>query len=216
MTFTIVVTVFERPTLVPCILFSVIWQEYSDWELIFVADGRQPEADLIVENFRETVPALAPRIRYVTLPQAPGAWGNLARRYGLEQALGDYTVIVGHDAILFPGFLAAHAENIAEVPGCLSLVDVDCWGTRVWGTPEVMHPHPLYAGVLPRRTHALDALELGEVEVTSMAFPTARARELGVFAADEQLYCADYTNAYLLCNKTLPIVHRPGVVAGHF
>jgi glycosyltransferase involved in cell wall biosynthesis len=216
MTFTFVVTVYRRQVLVPYVLLGVSRQEWPDWELLFVADGPHPMAASIVDDFRLAVPELAPRIHFTAYPSSPGTWGNVARRRGLECATGDYTIFLGHDCIVFPRYLSAHAENIIRKPGCLSLVDVDCWVTRVLGAPEVMRPHAEYVGIRPRHRHPIDELEIGDIDLTCMAFPTVQARELGVFAEGTERYFADFSNAYLVCNRVLPVVHRPGVVAGHF
>ena len=135
MTFTIVVTVYQRVNLVPCVLFGEARQTWPAWDMVIVADGPHPGAASIVDDFRRAMPDLAHRVRYVACPSAPGAWGNAARVRGLELATGDYTAFVGHDCIVLPGYLAAHAENVARKPGCLSLVDVDVWITRRYGAP---------------------------------------------------------------------------------
>ena len=162
------------------------------------------------------MPDLAHRVRYVACPSAPGAWGNAARVRGLELATGDYTAFVGHDCIVLPGYLAAHAENVARKPGCLSLVDVDVWITRRYAVPDVLLPHPQYDGVWPKRGRPLDDLDVAEVDLTCMAFPTVCARELGIFTHRTRDYCADYSDAYQVCARALPVAHRAGVVAGHF
>jgi glycosyltransferase involved in cell wall biosynthesis len=215
-TFTVVVTVHRRTELVPCILFGMLRQTWPGWELIVVADGPHPAARSIVDNFRAAAPDVADRVRYLACPAAPGSWGNVARLRGLELAAGDYTAFLGHDCIALPGYLAAHAENVAREPGCLSLVDVDMWATRTSGRAEVLLPHAEYRGVLPRRDRPPAALEIGDVDLTCMAFPTAKARELHVFAERPQRYRADYADAYLICAGAMPVLHRPGVVAGHF
>jgi glycosyltransferase involved in cell wall biosynthesis len=216
MTFTVVVTVYRRTDLVPCILFGVARQTWPNWDLIVVTDGPHPAARSIVEDFGRGRPDLLGQIRYVACPSAPGAWGNAARLRGLELATGDYTVFLGHDCIILPGYLAAHAENTSRRPGCLSLVDVDCWVTRVHGEPKVLLPHPEYRGVVPREGRPLDGLLAGEIDLTCMAFPTAHARALGIFSHKMRDYCADYNDAYLVCVAAMPVIHRPGVVAGHF
>jgi hypothetical protein len=216
LTFTVVVTVFERTDLIPHVLFGVSRQEWPHWDLLLVADGPHPAAGSIVDQFRLSVPAMADRIKYLAIPHAPGAWGNVARFKGLEMATGHYTVILGHDCLVFPGYLAAHAENIVRMPGCLSLVDVDMWITRAYGKPQVWLPHPEYRGVWPTPGCPVDDLKIAEVDLTCMAFPTERARQLGIFNRKSTQYCADYTDAYRVCARAMPVAHRPGVVAGHF
>jgi hypothetical protein len=215
MTFTVVITVFERTELLANALFSVYRQDWPDWNAIIIADGPHLTAGSMVDQFRLKVPEIADRIKYLTLPQALGAWGNVSRYRGLELATGDYTVFIGHDCIMFPGYLAAHAENVAKSPGCLSLVDIDMWTARSF-KPGITLPHPEYLGIRPKRKYPFDAMKLGDVDLTCMAFPTERARQIGVFARKMKDYCADHNDAYLLCIKAMPVVHRPGVVAGHF
>jgi glycosyltransferase involved in cell wall biosynthesis len=215
--FTIVVTVYEREGLMPNILSTILRQKLADWNVIFVADGAHPVARAIFDDFLTTLmePGMPERFSFVTLPSAPGKWGNVSRRRGLELATGDYTVIIGHDCMLYPDYLLAHAENIARVPGCLSLVDIDWWVTREYN-PQVLLPHPMYLGVRPSRKHPVDDLRPGEVDLTCMAFPTIRACELGVFKHAQERHDADYFGAYLRCAHKLPVIHQPGVVAAHF
>jgi GT2 family glycosyltransferase len=216
--FTAVMTVFLRPDLLMPALFHVAAQDYPHWDLAVYADGPHPRAEAI---FREAVagkPALAARARYTTCPRGEGLWGNRARRRGLDEATGDYTVFIGHDCVVMPGYLAAHAENIAASPGCLSLVEVEFWKDRDTYDPARRLAAPRYFGVWPAPAgKPLDALgPLDGVDLLSLAFPTAAARRLGVFgAAVEHRYGADYL-AYVACRGAMPVVHRPGVVAGHF
>jgi glycosyltransferase involved in cell wall biosynthesis len=215
-TFSVIVTVHRRTELVPCALFGMLRQSWPNWELIVVADGPHPVARSIVDDFRAAVPAVADRVVFFACPAAPGYWGNVARVRGLELAAGDYAAFLGHDCIALPGYLAAHAENVAREPGCLSLVDVDMWATRTSGHAEVLLPHAEYRGVLPRRGVPPDRLEIGDVDLTCMAFPTAAARKLHIFAERPERYRADYADAYRICAEAMPVLHRPGVVAGHF
>jgi glycosyltransferase involved in cell wall biosynthesis len=201
-TFTVVMTVFRRPDLVPAALFSVASQEYPHWDLIVHADGPHPRVAAMVEDFRAGEPALAPRISYRTLPRAEGLWGNRARREGLERASGDYTTFLGHDCLLLPGYLAAHAGTVDKPPD----------------RHDVTLPTPRYCGVWPMAA-GKGLYTLGPrdgIDLTSLAFPTSEARRLGVFGPEmERCYGADYLS-YVRCRGVMPVVHRPGVVAAHF
>jgi glycosyltransferase involved in cell wall biosynthesis len=212
-------TVFRRHELAARALFSVVEQDYREWELRIVTDGPHPRVAAMIRNFRDREPLLAPRINYLTGVAAPGCWGNRARRIGLETALGGYTVFLSHDCILLPGYLAAHAATIGRHDPCVSLVDIRCWRDKTVDTAgNTKYLERLfYCGVWPPKDKDVTALGPRDgFDLTCMAMPTEPARVLGVFGPDmEREYGADYLS-YKLCREHMPVVHRPGVVGAHF
>lgn len=214
--FTIVVTVFDRLNLLPRSLFSVLSQDHDSWELVVVADGPHPAAELLVREFLDREPAYQDRISYLTAAHAPGCWGNVARRVGLDRARGRYTCFLGHDCLLTSAYLTAHAENIPAAEPVLSVVDVQYWRKRTKFGPGRELAVEVYDGLMPRRIRDLAHWDIGDLDLTCVAFPTAEAIRHGLFGpATAGAYPADALG-FLALRKHLPVRHRLGVVAAHF
>ena len=219
LTFTVVMTVFQRPELVMPALFAVVNQTYPHWNLAVYADGPHPRVREMLASYIEAEPDRANSISFTVCARMEKLWGNRLRARGIAEAEGDYTVILGHDCTMLPGYLAAHVENITAEPGCLSMVGVAHWTDRAMnGNPDERYPHPRYSGEWPKKGFQ-NLKEHGPrdgVDLLCMAFPTSRARDLQLFGpAVEHRYGADYL-AYVACREAMPVRHRPGVVAAHF
>lgn len=217
--FTIVMTVFERVNLLPRALFSVLTQDRDTWELVIVADGPHPAAATMVDELLAREPRYQDRITYLTAERAPGCWGNRARRIGLERARGAYTCFMGHDCLLASGYLGAHASQVpiaVDVYPVLSVVDLQYWRTRARLNHLCELTHEAYDGVLPLRIRDPEDWRVGDIDLTCVAFPTARALALDLFGDElATVYPADALG-FMALKEHMPVLHRPGVVAAHF
>ncbi len=216
MKFTIVMTVFGRVELLLRALFTVVTQAYPHWELLILADGPHPAAERLVKDYLSREPRWADRVAYDTVARVPDTFGNFVRREGLERADGVYTTFMGHDCLYMPGYLSAHMENIDAVmpTPVVSSVDVACWTMR----PHVAMPAdpwlPVYLGTMPRGE--LSHSVVGDLDLTSLAFPTKLAVEWGVFGpAISGEYAADW-HSFRAMMRAISYRHRAGVVAAHF
>ena len=122
MTFTVAITVWKREHLLAHAIHSVMRQSFKDWEIRVYSDGSSRLA-------RDTVDALAPQIpiSYQAVRRRRRCWGNHLRRLALEQARGTHVCFLGHDCVLYEGYLAAHAANVGDDPRALSVVPIDYW-----------------------------------------------------------------------------------------
>jgi CRISPR system Cascade subunit CasB len=89
-------------------LESVLSQSCPDLELIAVDDCSPDACGAIIEEFA----ARDRRVRPVHLPENAGL--GLARNAGMEQATGDYLILLDSDDALAPGALRAIADRLKE------------------------------------------------------------------------------------------------------
>ena len=136
MKFTIVMTVYKREELFLHALYTVLQQDYTDWELIILADGPHPSAEAATKLIKNDQyhafwerPNLTERIHYHSCKRAPkGTVGNSLRRRGLKLATGDYVCFVGHDCLLDKDYLSTHKANIEKADrNCVSVVSALYW-----------------------------------------------------------------------------------------
>jgi glycosyltransferase involved in cell wall biosynthesis len=236
--FSIVMTVYERETLFPHALYSVLQQTHDDWELIIMADGPHPsvsrDVDLLVSDKyhgRWGRRSLAGRIEYHEKNNVPrGTVGNPLRRAGLELASGDYICFMGHDCVYDKDYLSAHIENIKRAgAACVSLVYVLYWTTYPSMINEVLNgtSHergidtniPMYVGRIPWSKDGrvdVNSIKTGEIDLTCMCFPVIEARQVGAFSLDlDTSYDADYRSFDRL-RGVVPVMIHNEVFAGHF
>ena len=234
MKFTIVMTVYKREELFLHALYTVIQQDYPDWELIVLADGPHPNIERAVKLVKkDTYQAfwdrayISDRISYHELPKSPpGTVGNPLRRRGLELATGDYICFVGHDCLLDKDYLSTHKALIDKKgETCVSVVSVLYWTldrhmTGV-GIPSLAHTPeiPEFVGRIPWSFTGkidMDTAQTGEVDCTCFCFPVVESRQLGVFSPDlDQEYDADF-RSFSKLRLAIPVVFTSKPVAGHF
>ena len=198
--FSIIMTVFESWHFLPRALSCVMQQDYPHWELILAVDGpAQPgpfsPQQLVHQVRRQTAPR---RVEILSLPRAEGCFGNVGRHRALDHATGDYVCWVNHDNLIAPQYLSAHARNVAESPGCLSVVDIDLW------------KQGRYFGRYPRR------FAVNQIDLLCFAVPLATARAVNAFGGDATtVYAADWLT-FDACQKLLPVKHNRQLVGTHF
>jgi glycosyltransferase involved in cell wall biosynthesis len=237
--FSIVMTVYERETLFPHALYSVLQQKFEDWELIVLADGHHPSAErdvaLVLEDKYQGLWGRRPisgRISYNEQDDVPrGTVGNPLRRIGLDLATGDYICFLGHDCIYDKDYLLAHLENIeAAAKPCVSVVSVLYWTTYPLMIKEVIEDTnvprdvapdiPMYVGKIPWSANGQidpDTISSGEIDLTCMCFPVVEARQVGAFSPDlDMSYDADFKSFDRLRSIIPVMVNNHGVFAGHF
>lgn len=197
--FSIAVTVWKREYLLPYALQSVLRQERPCTEIVILSDGSSRATRRIVEPLRERLP-----IRYFELERRRKCWGNHLRRRALEESSSSHVIMLGHDCVLYPGYLQAHLVNIGSNPDALSVVPVDYWRVTV---PD---------GQKPREN---DVMLLGEdeIDLLCIAFPRCLALELDCFGEEMlRLRCADYLSFDRLRTHTPPLYRIGPTQAAHY
>ena len=237
MKFTIVMTVYKREELFLHALYTVLQQDYTDWELIILADGPHPDTEAAVElitNDRYHAfwdrPNLPGRIQYHSCKRAPeGTVGNPLRRRGLKLATGDYVCFTGHDCLLDKDYLSTHKANIEKADcDCVSVVSALYWTDNTpylnWireagGPAAAQGGIPTFIGKIPWSfTGQIDLQKsvMGELDLTCFCFPVSESKQVGVFSKDmDYAYDADF-QSFAKLRDVVPVVFNPKVAAGHF
>lgn len=104
---------YNRASLLPALLDSILAQDFGDYEVLICEDG-SPEREAIgrvVERYRQQAPV---RIRYEQNAVNLGYDGNIRRL--VEFAQGRYCLFMGNDDLLCPGALTAVAGAVHAHP----------------------------------------------------------------------------------------------------
>lgn len=109
---------FNRSTLLPFAITSVLQQTYSDFEVIVCDDGSTDDTAQVMAYFTD------PRVRYIRHAQNIGKSNNM--RSGFAAATGEYFIKFDDDDRLTPNFLADTVHVLINHPA------VDFVGTDHW------------------------------------------------------------------------------------
>jgi abequosyltransferase len=93
---------FNRATLLPPLLDSIIKQDCADFDIV-IAEDFSPERVAIAAKVSEYQKRIGSKVRYYENPQTLGYDGNLRRL--LELATGEYVLFMGNDDLLAPSAL---------------------------------------------------------------------------------------------------------------
>ncbi len=88
MTFSIIISTYNRASFLPRAIESVLAQTYTDWELIIVDDGSTDNTKEVVLQYKDA------RIRYIYQQNAER---SAARNNGINNATGDYVCFLDSD-----------------------------------------------------------------------------------------------------------------------
>ena len=111
--YSFIIPVYNRPEEVAELLESLSLQEYTDFEVVIVEDGSTIPCTDVIEAYKDLL-----NINYlVKANTGPGK----SRNYGMQDATGDYFLILDSDCIVPPGYLK-------EVNVALSTDYVDFFG----------------------------------------------------------------------------------------
>ena len=112
MRLSLLVTTFERPDALACVVASIERQTQLPDEVIIADDGSGPSTRRVIEDFQRRFP----RIVHHPWHRHDGPRVCRARNVGIAMANGDYIVQIDGDMLLHPEFIADHAR--AARPGC--------------------------------------------------------------------------------------------------
>ena len=104
---------YNRATLLPALLESILSQDYADFEIV-ICEDHSPERQVIAGVVARFSAAYPGRIHYVENAKNLGFDGNLRRLIELSQ--GEYCMFMGNDDLLAPGALRCVAAAIARHP----------------------------------------------------------------------------------------------------
>lgn len=119
--FSIIIPVYNRPDEVDELLKSLSLQNYQfPYEIIIVEDGSSNNCNSVVNNYTSQL-----NIRYF-LKENTGA--GKSRNYGMQQATGNYFIILDSDVIVPPDYLSILHQRLENTYSDL------------YGAPDAAHP----------------------------------------------------------------------------
>jgi glycosyltransferase involved in cell wall biosynthesis len=107
----LLVTTFDRPDALACVLASIERQTQLPDEVLIADDGSGPSTRRVVENFQHRFP----RNVHHAWHRHDGPRVGRARNIGIARGSGDYVVQIDGDMMLHPEFIADHVR--AARPG---------------------------------------------------------------------------------------------------
>jgi len=103
--FSIVIPVYNRPNEVDELLASIVQQDFKpDFEVVIIEDGSKHKVDELIKKYRQKL-----HINYFFKENSgPG----LSRNYGMQQATGNYFIILDSDVLLPIHYLSVVNEAL--------------------------------------------------------------------------------------------------------
>lgn len=106
MFFSIIVPLYNRPQEIDELLFTLVQQDYQNFEVLIIEDGSKLDARSIVESYADRL-----TVRYF---YKKNEGQGFARNYGFEQAKGDYFIIFDSDCIIPKDYLTIVKNYLNE------------------------------------------------------------------------------------------------------
>ncbi|MGC9504484.1 glycosyltransferase family 2 protein [Baaleninema sp.] len=103
----IVIPSYNRATLIPRAIQSVLDQTFQDWEAIVIDDASQDNTEEVVKNFKDS------RIRYIRHEKNAGECAT--RNTGLDAATGTYIAFLDSDDWWLPEKLEKQVRRFEEL-----------------------------------------------------------------------------------------------------
>lgn len=104
MFFSCIIPVYNRPDELRDLLGSLLSQSYAQFEVVVVEDGSSSRCEEVVQTFAQQL-----SIRYF---YQENTGQGFARNFGMQQAKGDFFVILDSDVLLPPSYLERLKEAI--------------------------------------------------------------------------------------------------------
>lgn len=112
MKFSLIIPVYNRPDEIKELLESLMIQSFQqDFEILIVEDGSEQNSESIVYNFQKIASNRGIELRYF-LKQNTGA--GMSRNYGMQEATGDYFIILDSDIIVPEKYLEIVDQSLSK------------------------------------------------------------------------------------------------------
>lgn len=107
--FTIVIPVHNGANYLESTLKSVLAQSYPHYNILVLENASTDKTLEIVHSFQNPCISVVPSDSFLTIEQN---WGRI-----IHQTMNEYCTLLGHDDLLYPGFLAEAVALISAEPG---------------------------------------------------------------------------------------------------
>lgn len=108
--FSVIITTYNRASLIGRAISSLISQKEKDWEAIIVDDGSTDNSFTVIKSYLNP----EQRIRYFRIPHSGG---HLAKNFGIKKATGKYITFLDSDDEYHPDHLALRLRYLEQNPG---------------------------------------------------------------------------------------------------
>jgi glycosyltransferase involved in cell wall biosynthesis len=109
--FSFIIPCWEQTHLLKCLLQSIWCQTYTNWEVILVHDGPNPDHEKALGNLIGNS-----RFKYTNTGVRYGYWGHYGREIGTELATGDWIIHTNDDNYFMPILLQEINDAIIRNP----------------------------------------------------------------------------------------------------
>src|SRR3954471_20793743 len=103
----VIIPTYNRSTVLPFAVHSVLGQTLGDFELLVVGDGCTDDTEQVVMAIKD------PRVRWINLPSNTGHQSGPNNR-GLQEARGEYIAYLGHDDLWLRHHLECATAKLDE------------------------------------------------------------------------------------------------------
>lgn len=128
----VVIPTFNRASLLPRTLESVLAQTFGAFEILVVDDGSEDDTAEVVVRMAD------PRIRYLAMPENRGV--AAARNHGLAEARGEFIAFLDSDDEWFPEKLERQVACFRDGPPELGLVYTGVQDLHERGERRIQRP----------------------------------------------------------------------------
>src|SRR5262245_26044973 len=207
--FSVCIITFKRVEEVRKLWDSILAQDFTDYEVVCCDDcSPEPFGSAKAALAREYAPKFAGRLRFIPNPKNLGYDRNL--RHAIDQATGEFVILMGDDDLLAPGALKHFDEVIRDNPDVGFVLR--SYSTFIEDPAEVVQVHRYY----PERTRfppgpaTVAALFHRAVLVSGLCIRRDAAWAHRTEKVDGTLYYQQYVIGMVL--TTMPAVSSPNVV----
>jgi hypothetical protein len=110
---TVIIPTYNRSTVLPFAINSVLGQTFSDFELLVIGDGCTDDSEQVVAAIKD------PRLRWINLSANSGHQSAPNNR-GLQEARGEFIAYLGHDDLWLRHHLECSIGRLEETAADIS------------------------------------------------------------------------------------------------
>jgi glycosyltransferase involved in cell wall biosynthesis len=184
----VIIPTFNRAHQIARAVASVLYQTFTDYEILVIDDGSEDATPEVIEPFRS-------RVKCITHPRNRGV--SASRNTGIRASQSPVIAFLDSDDYWLPDKLAAQISFFSEHPQAVACQTQESWirrGVRV---------NPMKKHLKPSGEIFEPSLRLCVVSPSSVAVKRSLLEEVGVFDEDFPV-CEDY-DLWLRISSKYPV-----------